>query len=91
MTSAPQDARSHYKVIYHCLEAVSRFQGTDTVALTGLQDLREVLPALPSPLALVSIAFNSLGPVEISRSNSGLRPRHRRSMKPQKENGRNVG
>jgi len=52
MTSAPQDARSHYKVIYHCLEAASRFQGTDTVALTGLQDLREVLLALPSPLAL---------------------------------------
>lgn len=52
MTGTPGDGQSRYNVIFHCLEAVSSFAPTAHQGIPALQDLREILSALPTPSTL---------------------------------------
>ena len=52
MTSSGGPSQSHYQVLFHCLEAASRFVPPVQSYISGLESLREVLPAMPSPSAL---------------------------------------
>ncbi len=49
MTSAGQ---SHYQVIYHCLEAASRFVPPVLSPAPALQSLREMIPSMPAAAAM---------------------------------------
>ena len=56
MTSSGQSnesGHSHYSVIVHYLESVASF--TSEAQVPALQQLKEVLPTLPSPLALADV------------------------------------
>jgi thiamine-phosphate pyrophosphorylase len=76
MTGTTGGNQSIYQVIYHCLEAASRFVPGSKLHVPALQDLRDVLSAVPTPsesaeasgppatpsdaIALVAFAQNSL-------------------------------
>ena len=51
MTGTTGGNQSHYQVIHHCLEAASRFAPGSNLHLPALQDLKELLPAVPVPSA----------------------------------------
>ena len=55
MTIDAGDGQSHYQVIFHCLEAASKFAPATDVQISGLQALRDVLPTMPAPLALADL------------------------------------
>lgn len=44
-------SQSHYQAIYHSLEAASRFVPGSNLHVPALQDLRDVLSAVPAPFA----------------------------------------
>ena len=50
MTAPVPQGHSHYSVLHHYLASVARY--SPQVHPTALQKLREIIPALPSPLAL---------------------------------------
>ncbi len=52
MTGAGGPSQSHYQVIFHCLEAASRFVPPAQSPAPALQSLREIIPAMPAPSAL---------------------------------------
>jgi thiamine-phosphate diphosphorylase len=52
MTSAGGPSQSHYQVMFHCLEAASRFVPPAKSPTHALQSLREIIPAMPAPSAL---------------------------------------
>lgn len=77
MTSSGTElgGQSHYQVAFHCLEAASRFVPPAQSPAPALQSLREVLPAMPAPLALAdtddgppSTAQDALEVVSIARN-----------------------
>ncbi len=51
--SGSQSGHSHYSVIVHYLESLARF--VPETQVQALQQLKEVIPALPSPLALADL------------------------------------
>ena len=52
MTGVRGPSQSHYQVIFHCLEAASRFVPPAQSPAPALQSLREIIPAMPAPSAL---------------------------------------
>jgi thiamine-phosphate pyrophosphorylase len=52
MTSAGGPSQSHYQVLFHCLEAASRFVPVAQSPSPALQSLREILPSMPAPSAM---------------------------------------
>ncbi|MEC9271814.1 MAG: thiamine phosphate synthase [Chloroflexota bacterium] len=79
MSINAHDDQSHYQVIFHCLEAASKFAPSADVKIPGLQDLREVLLAMPAPSALADVddgppvtPADALALVDIANSNLSL-------------------
>ena len=52
MTSADSPRQSHYQVIFHCLEAASRFVPPAQSPAPALQSLREFIPSMPAASAM---------------------------------------
>lgn len=50
MTSA--SSYSHYQIIYHCLEAASRFVPPALSPASALQSLRDIIPSMPAASAM---------------------------------------
>lgn len=52
MTGAGGPGQSHYQVIFHCIEAASRFVPPAQSPAPALQNLRDMIPAMPAPSAM---------------------------------------
>ncbi len=51
MTGTPGGNQSRYELIFNCLDAVSHFSSTAHQTIPALQELRELLSAIPTPAA----------------------------------------
>ena len=52
MTGPGGPSQSHYQALFHCLQAASRFVPPAQSPMPALQNLREIIPAMPAPAAL---------------------------------------
>ena len=52
MTSSGGPNQSHYQVLFHCLDAASRFVPPAQSPTPAIQSLREIIPSMPAPSAL---------------------------------------
>ena len=61
MTRPADLGQSHYQIIFHCLEAASKFSSPPNFPMSALQDLKGLITAMPAPSAL---AESDDGPLE---------------------------
>jgi len=52
LTSAGGPSQSHYQVLFHCIEAASRFVPPAQSPAPALQNLRDMIPVMPAPSAM---------------------------------------